>query len=129
MTLRKSAVSWVEQDGLVLVVWNKRFLGWAMPGGMVEDGETVECAQARELFEETNLKTHSAQLVYRAQLNLPPPKQGRSSDVHFFRVRTFGFPRAMEDDCPIAWLSWDELCEVSPFRAFYIAARAATGAP
>jgi len=125
VTLRKSAVSWVERDNLVLVVWNKRFHGWAMPGGMVEEGETIGQAQARELLEETGLGTHAAKLVFRAELKLPPPKQDRSSDVHFFRVSAYGTPRGLEEDCPVAWMSWDELCKVSPFREFYIAARAA----
>ena len=124
--LRKSAVSWVEQNGLVLVVWNKRFHGWTMPGGMVETGETLEQAQARELLEETGLGTHEAVLVYRAELRLPPPKQDRSSDVHFFRVLAYGQPRQGESDCPVTWLSWEDLCSASPFREFYRAARAAT---
>lgn len=123
--LRKSAVSWVEQDGLVLVAWNDRFNGWTMPGGMVEEGETLEQAQARELFEETGMRTVEAKLVYRAQLKLPPPKQDRSSDVHFFRVLATGIPRPESNSRPVTWLSWDELCRVSPFREFYEAARIA----
>lgn len=120
--LRKSAVSWVERDGLVLVAWNDRFNGWTMPGGMVEPGETLEQAQARELLEETGLQTVDAQLVFRAELKLPPPKQDRSSDVHFFRVHAIGIPRAESDSRPITWLSFEELCRVSPFKEFYIAA-------
>lgn len=123
--LRKSAVSWVERDGLVLVAWNDRFGGWTMPGGMVEPGETLEQAQARELFEETGMRTVEAKLVYRTQLRLPPPKQDRSSDVHFFSVSATGIPRAESDTRPVAWISWDELCRVSPFREFYVAARVA----
>ena len=125
--LRKSAVSWVERDGLVLVAWNDRFNGWAMPGGMVEPGETLEQAQARELWEETGLRTVEAQLVFRAELHLPPPKQDRSSDVHFFRVHATGIPRAENDSRPVTWLSWDDLCKWSPFREFYIAARTVAG--
>jgi 8-oxo-dGTP diphosphatase len=123
--LRRSAVSWVEQNGLVLCVWNDRFNGWTMPGGMVEPGETLEQAQARELFEETHLRTVEAKLVYRAQLRLPPPKQDRSSDVHFFKVVATGNPQPENPGRPVDWLSWDKLCEVSPFREFYVAARIA----
>ena len=43
-------------QGIVLV--QRRFppLGWALPGGFVEYGETVETAAMREALEETNLR-------------------------------------------------------------------------
>ncbi|MDL2315897.1 NUDIX hydrolase [Desulfovibrio sp. OttesenSCG-928-A18] len=48
--------------GLVLV--KRRFapLGWALPGGFVDYGESVEAAAKREAFEETNLSLTDLQL-------------------------------------------------------------------
>lgn len=43
------------QPGLVLVERKKPPHGWALPGGFVEYGETVEQAVAREVGEETGL--------------------------------------------------------------------------
>jgi ADP-ribose pyrophosphatase YjhB (NUDIX family) len=55
---RAASVSFIErEDGRLLCVWNKRYGGWSLPGGMVEEGETVDAAQARELREETSLET------------------------------------------------------------------------
>jgi 8-oxo-dGTP diphosphatase len=42
--------------GIVLVKRRNVPLGWALPGGFVDYGETVEKAAAREALEETSLK-------------------------------------------------------------------------
>jgi len=56
--MKQSAVSYIERkDGRLLCVWNRRYGGWSFPGGLVEEGGTLEVAQARELREETSLVT------------------------------------------------------------------------
>jgi len=43
------------KEGIVLIKRKYKPYGWAIPGGMVEYGETVERAAKREAKEETNL--------------------------------------------------------------------------
>jgi len=57
------------EDGKILlvkqVVSNER--GWSLPGGRVETGETIEQSMAREMEEETGLRTRIAKLLYLCQ--------------------------------------------------------------
>ena len=39
-----------------LMVWHPRRMGWEMPGGHVEDGETIEEAVEREFLEEAGFE-------------------------------------------------------------------------
>jgi len=50
-------------DGLVLIKRKNPPHGWALPGGFVDVGETVEEAVVREAEEETGLKIYNLQLV------------------------------------------------------------------
>lgn len=47
----------INRENEVLLLWRHRFItdtwGWELPAGVVEDGEAVERAAARELLEET----------------------------------------------------------------------------
>jgi len=56
-------IVWVEPDQVVLIERKNPPLGWALPGGFVDYGESIEQAALRELKEETNLEVELQGLV------------------------------------------------------------------
>lgn len=101
-----SAVAVVaEKDGKVLFI--KRNVRpakgmWALPGGFIEQGETVEKAAIREFREETGLKARKAEIIKVA-----------SANSVFFRtliiigVKVSGISGKMkpgDDACDVKWV-------------------------
>ena len=116
---RVAAVAYIERDdGRVLCVWNARYKGWSLPGGLVEFGETVETAVRRELEEETGMLVERCKIVHVGPHGLPH-KPGRASQVAVFAVQPIGEPREVEEGCPVAWRTREEFLADSPFRTFY----------
>ncbi len=54
------------EDGKILLVKQKVSLerSWSLPGGRLEQGETIEQGIVRELYEETGLKVKVEKLLY-----------------------------------------------------------------
>jgi 8-oxo-dGTP pyrophosphatase MutT (NUDIX family) len=113
---KRAAVAFIERDNKILCVWNRRFQGWGLPGGKAEEGEGLIATVQRELKEETGL--HASRLIqfYKAESTL----SDGSRMVYVFRVIASGEPREMEENCPVQWMTREELISASPFRDFYI---------
>ncbi len=122
--MNSAAVSYVERsDGRILCVWNSRYGGWTLPGGKVEEGETVEDAQARELYEETGLYTSLATPLYLAETCVKDAPEDRGRMVHVFRVEPTIWhkrEREMEPGHPVTWFTREEFLRWSPFAEFYV---------
>lgn len=132
---KTAAVAYIErEDGRLLCVWNKRYNGWSLPGGMTEPGETTRVALLRELEEETGLQVARAPLgdfspqptarlllIYQGAHGIPAPEgvTGRASEVCLYAVQPAGEPREMEEGCPVAWKTRQEFLAESPFASFY----------
>ena len=118
--MKYAAVSYIErEDGRLLCVWNQRYGGWALPGGLVEEGESVEVALGRELLEETGLELVEHESLWEGPHGIQNPDPTRASHVHIFRVMAYGAPREMEDACPVTWLTREQFLKWSPFAPLY----------
>ncbi len=89
----------VEQEdgslGIVLIERGNEPFGWAIPGGFVDYGESVEDAAVREAEEETNLKVELTNLLGVYSNPGRDPRHHTISVV--FVARTSGKPLAGDD--------------------------------
>jgi ADP-ribose pyrophosphatase YjhB (NUDIX family) len=118
--LRRAAVGlWVRPDGRVLVVWNRRYRGWTLPGGLVEPGESPAEAVVRELDEETGAHAEAVEPLYEAPVEKVREPQ-RGQHVHVYRiVAVAGTPREREPGCPVSWFLREDFLASCPFERFY----------
>ncbi len=83
------------EDGIVLIERKHDPVGWALPGGFVDYGESVETAAIREALEETTLNVELTQLLYVYSNPARDQRQHTMSTV-FIAVAS-GVPRAADD--------------------------------
>jgi ADP-ribose pyrophosphatase YjhB (NUDIX family) len=82
--------------------------GWALPGGLVDWGETVDTAVRRELMEETNLKATKISLFTIASKPTRDPRFHAVSIV--YEIRTYlNEPKAADDAAEFGWFTLEEL--------------------
>ena len=95
----------VDATGRVLLV--KQIAGpyagaWLLPGGGVDDGETLESALRREMREETGCEL--ADLGHVGAYEVDERTQDFRALVHLYRGRAIGEPRA-EAGSAVRWVS------------------------
>jgi 8-oxo-dGTP diphosphatase len=94
-------------DRVVLVARRFEPLGWALPGGFVDQGETVEAAAVREVREETGLTVTLTDLLW---VYSDPGRDARRQTMStVFLGRAAGEPRGGDDAAEARAFAWGEL--------------------
>ena len=85
----------LEDKGLILIKRAKKPFGWAIPGGFVDYGESLEDAARREAREETSLKV---ELLGQFGVYSDPQRDPRHHTISVvFLARAQGRPEARDD--------------------------------
>ena len=86
----------IELDsGIVLIERRNEPLGWALPGGFVDYGESLESAAVREAREETSLEISNLRLL---GCYSDPTRDNRMHTISTVFIATAqGIPRAADD--------------------------------
>ncbi|MBM4329844.1 MAG: NUDIX hydrolase [Deltaproteobacteria bacterium] len=84
-----------EEKGIVLILRKNTPVAWALPGGFVDYGETLEEAAVREAKEETGLEVEDISQFHTYSDPKRDPRQHTISTV--FTVRAQGRPRPGDD--------------------------------
>ncbi len=94
-------------ERIVLIRRQNEPHGWALPGGFVDEGETVENAAVREAAEETNLKVTLQDLLYIYSDPERDPRKHTMSAV--FVAKASGEPRGADDAAEARLFARDEI--------------------
>lgn len=95
--------------GIVLIERRNEPLGWALPGGFVDYGESLETAAAREALEETSLKLSDLQLL---GCYSDPARDTRMHAIStVYIAKGHGIPAAADDALHLEIFKMDSLPE------------------
>lgn len=85
----------LEREKIILIKRKNPPYGWAIPGGFVNYGESLEAAAIREAKEETNL---DIELISQLQAYSDPKRDKRAHIVSVvFIAKGYGMPKAYSD--------------------------------
>jgi ADP-ribose pyrophosphatase YjhB (NUDIX family) len=90
----------IESKGIILIKRKNPPYGWAIPGGFVDYGESLEEAAFREAKEETNLDVERLRQFHTYSDPRRDPRHHSISTVYVAKGR--GKPRAKDDAIEIA---------------------------
>jgi ADP-ribose pyrophosphatase YjhB (NUDIX family) len=89
----------IESEGIVLIKRKNPPDGWALPGGFVDYGESLEEAAVREAKEETDLDVQLVKQFYTYSDPVRDPRHHSISTVYIAKAK--GTPQARDDAADI----------------------------
>jgi 8-oxo-dGTP diphosphatase len=97
------------QDGIVLIHRKNPPYGWALPGGFVDYGESLEAAAVREAREETSLEVSNLRLL---GCYSDPGRDKRMHTIStVYMADGCGLPRAADDAADVGIFQLESLPE------------------
>ena len=97
------------EGGIILIERRNEPFGWALPGGFVDYGESLESAAVREALEETSLEISDLRLL---GCYSDPARDARMHTISTVYIATGrGIPRAADDALNLAVFRLDSLPE------------------
>ncbi|MDP3742396.1 MAG: NUDIX hydrolase [Candidatus Micrarchaeota archaeon] len=106
--IRKRVGAIIMRDGKILLAKIRDNGYWTLPGGGIEENETLENALSREIMEETSLQVVSAQ-KYGEFLSDGTRNPLRTRNLTFaFLVETTGTPVGQNEISEAKWFSASE---------------------
>lgn len=106
-------------EGILLIQRKNPPYGWALPGGFVDYGETLETAARREALEETGMTVTSLRLLGCYSDPARDPRRHTISTVYI--AEATGAPVAGDDAAEIAFFPPDRLPELCFDHAMILA--------
>ena len=97
----------IEGRGIILIMRKNEPIGWAIPGGFVDYGESLEDAAVREAREETSLDVILTGQLHTYSRPDRDPRQHTISTV--FTAKGKGVPKAADDAAEIGVFTEDNL--------------------
>lgn len=95
------------ENGIVLIERKNEPKGWALPGGFVDYGETLEDAAVREAFEETSIRITALRLL---GCYSDPARDKRQHNIStVFIAKGSGIPNAGDDAASVELFPLDKL--------------------